>query len=296
MSRATIFFSPFEGILEHAIVGAFGGCRFFDGPYAKARLTELFVLDMHEEEGIHIALKAEELWSVLGIPITNTMLMSWLAMAVLIAVALMVGPKLTKIPGKLQTFFELVFSYILDFMSEILESRQLAFRFFPIIVTLFMFILVGNWFGLMPGIGSIGLAKEDHGEVHYVEMFHPVSTDLNITLALAIIAFAVIEVSGVLYLGFLKYAGKFVNLRSPTGFFVGLIEIVTEFARIISFSFRLFGNMFAGKMLILVAMFFVPLILPIPLMMYEVFVGFIQAAIFALLTLFFVKMAVSEPH
>jgi F-type H+-transporting ATPase subunit a len=110
------------------------------------------------------------------------------------------------------------------------------------------------------------------------------------------VAFLVIEFSGIFFVGFFKYFGKFFNFRSPIGFFVGLIELISELVRLISFSFRLFGNMFAGKTLILVAMFFAPLLLPIPLMLYEVLVGFVQASIFALLTLFFIKLAVSEAH
>lgn len=275
-------------------------------------------------EGIHIALKAEEIFSIFGIPVTNTMLMSWLVIAVLVVVAYRVGRRLQKIPGKVQTFFETVFSFLLDYIEEVLESRHLALRYFPLLTTFFLFILLGNWFGLMPGIGSITVltgAEETHAgetvtgdpllvaehadevpsestakEVHAVSLFHPVSTDLNITLALALIAFVAIEVSGILYLGLLPYVGKFINFKSPLAFGVGLIELISEVARIVSFSFRLFGNMFAGKTLILVAMFFVPYLVPVPLMLYEVFVGFIQAAIFTLLTLFFIKLAVSEAH
>jgi F-type H+-transporting ATPase subunit a len=105
-----------------------------------------------------------------------------------------------------------------------------------------------------------------------------------------------IEVAGVMFIGVLKYGGKFVNVKSVIGFFVGLIELISELARLISFSFRLFGNMFAGEVLILVTMFFVPYLGPVPLMLYEVGVGLIQASIFALLTLFFIKLAVTEPH
>ena len=98
------------------------------------------------------------------------------------------------------------------------------------------------------------------------------------------------------FLGALKYASKFISFKSPLSFVIGIIELISEMARIITFSFRLFGNIFAGKVLILVLMAFVPLILPVPLLAFEVFVGFIQAAIFALLTLFFIKIAVEEPH
>lgn len=275
-----------------------------------------------EEGGIHIALKADTLIHVWGIPITNTMLMSWLVMLVLVLGAYAVGSNLKKIPSKVQTFFEALFSFLLDYIEEVLESRELAKRFFPLIATFFMFILLGNWFGLLPGIGSIYVepvvepvsAYEEHTAVvtghatetevegygaehsERVHLFHPVSVDLNFTLALAIISFVLIELSGIMYVGVLRYASKFINFRSPVGFLVGLIELLSETARLVSFSFRLFGNMFAGKTLILVAMFFVPLILPIPLMLYEVFVGFIQASIFSLLTLFFIKLAISEAH
>ncbi len=275
---------------------------------------------MHE--GIHIALKAEQIFSLFGIPVTNTMLMSWLVIALLVFVGWRVGGSIAKIPGKLQTFFETLFSFLLDYMEEVLESRALALRFFPLLTTLFLFILVGNWAGLVPGINSVLVtpqledahaeeevvpgdpihaeADETHteeGAEHGpVSLIYPISTDLNVTLALAIIAFVVIEVAGVAYLGFFHYLGKFFNFRSVIGFLVGIIELLSELARLISFSFRLFGNMFAGKTLILVAMFFVPYLVPVPLMFYEVFVGFIQASIFTLLTLFFIKLAVSEAH
>jgi len=275
------------------------------------------------EGGVHIALKAEEIGHFLGIPITNTMLMSWVVMLVLCVTAYFVGKKIKKIPSKTQTFFETLFSFLLDYIEEVLESRELAKRFFPLLATLFMFILLGNWFGLLPGVGSLYIEKpteyvlsatEMHKEeeleekqhengshpqevaMHHVELFHPVSVDLNFTLALALVAFFVIEISGIAYVGALRYASKFINFRSPIGFLVGIIELFSELARIISFSFRLFGNMFAGKTLIIIAMFFVPFIMPVPLMLYEVFVGFVQASIFTLLTLFFSKLAISEVH
>jgi len=274
-------------------------------------------------EGIHIALKAEHIAQVWGIPITNTMLMSWLVMVVLVIIAYFVGKNIQKIPSKAQTFFETLFSFLLDYFEEVLESRELAKRFFPLITTFFLFILLGNWFGLIPGVGSVFIeqpepvvAYEEHStgieksprdeqetvnaQAHeassHVALFHPVSVDLNFTLALALISFLLVEVSGIMYVGALHYVGKFINFKSPVGFLVGIIELLSEVARLVSFSFRLFGNMFAGKTLILVAMFFVPLILPVPLMLYEVFVGLIQASIFSLLTLFFIKLAISEAH
>ncbi len=273
------------------------------------------------EGGIHIALKAEEIGHLFGLPITNTMIMGWIVMAVLIGTGVFMSRHITKIPSKAQTFFETLFSFLLDYLEEVLESRELAKRFFPLITTLFMFILLGNWFALVPGIGSLYIEAPTHveaseemetqhgeeeksthatqaqpheAETHHIALLHPISVDLNVTLALAIIAFFVIEISGIIYLGALRYIGKFINFHSFIGFLVGIIELLSEIARIISFSFRLFGNMFAGKTLIIVAMAFIPLVVPVPLMVYEVFVGFIQASIFSLLTLFFVKLAISE--
>jgi F-type H+-transporting ATPase subunit a len=123
-----------------------------------------------------------------------------------------------------------------------------------------------------------------------------VNADLNSTLSLAIIAFLVIELSGIFMLGILKYGSKFVSIRSPMDFAIGLLEIIGNLARLISFSFRLFGSIFAGEVLILVVSTFVPYVVPVPIMLFEVLIGFLQAAIFALLTLAFIKIAIAEPH
>jgi F-type H+-transporting ATPase subunit a len=163
-----------------------------------------------------------------------------------------------------------------------------------------VFILAMNWIGLLPGVDSIGMEKivDDHGETvsKFIPLLHPAATDLNITIAFSLIAFFAIELSGILLLGAWKYGGKFFNFSSPLNFLIGIIEFFSELARLISFAFRLFGNIFAGKTLILVVMFFVPFILPVPLLAFEVFVGFIQAFIFAILTLYFIKVAIAEPH
>jgi F-type H+-transporting ATPase subunit a len=129
-----------------------------------------------------------------------------------------------------------------------------------------------------------------------VPLLRPVNTDLNVTLALAIIAVFSIEISGIVLLGFWRYGSKFFNFTSPLNFVVGIIEFISELSRFISFSFRLFGNIFAGEVLLAVAGFFMPYVLPVPLMAFETFVGVVQAAVFAMLMLFFIKLAIAEPH
>lgn len=245
------------------------------------------------KEGIGIHLEPTVLTHLFGLPITNTLLTSLVVSGLLILGAYFLGRNLRLVPGKLQAATEGIIEFPYTFVRETLEFDDKLTRWvFPLVMTIFLFVLSANWFGLLPFIGAIGI--NDHG--HFLPFFYPVNTDLNVTLALSVVAFFAIEIAGIVTLGALRYAGKFVNFKSPLAFAVGIIELFSELARLVSFSFRLFGNIFAGKVLILVVFSFVPLIVPVPLIAFEVFVGFIQAAIFALLTLFFIKIAVAEPH
>lgn len=253
------------------------------------------------EEGLSIHLAPETVTTVFGIPLTSTLLTVWLAMLILLGIAFWVGRSLSLRPGKFQSLIEMLVGGVFKYVEDVLESTKLAQRFFPLIMTIFLFVLVMNWSGLLPFVDAIGVYKEveTHGEVvsKLVPFFHPPATDLNITIAFALVAFFAIELAGVTLLGVFKYAAKFINFRSPLAFVIGIIELLSELARLISFSFRLFGNIFAGKTLLMVVMFLAtPYILPVPLIAYELFVGFIQAFIFAILTLFFIKLAIEEPH
>lgn len=248
------------------------------------------------ESGVSIHLAPDIVGHVFGIPITNTLLTIWLTMFLLVLLVVIIKRKVTLIPGKLQVAAEALVGGVYDYIGGVLEDDKLTRRVFPLIMTIFIFILAMNWLGLMPGVDAVGIYKEYHGEEKLIPFFHPAATDLNITIAFAIIAFVAIELIGILMIGFLKYGSKFINFKSPLGFVIGIIELFSEIARLISFSFRLFGNIFAGKTLILIALFFVPFVVPVPLLAFELFVGFIQAFIFAVLTLFFIKLAVEEPH
>lgn len=247
-------------------------------------------------DGISIHLAPEILGYVFGVPITNTLITVWLVMAIVILAVVLLRRKLAMVPGKAQVFAEFLVGGVYDYMTEVLESEKLAKKFLPLILTIFIFILSLNWVGLLPGVGAIGFYAMDHGEAVFKSLLHPANTDLNVTIALALIAFFAIEITGIMILGFLKYGGKFVNFKSPLGFLIGIIELFSELARLVSFSFRLFGNIFAGKTLLVIAIFFVPFVVPVPVLAFEIFVGFIQAFIFAVLTLFFIKLAIEEPH
>lgn len=245
------------------------------------------------QEGLHISLSAHTLGTLFGLPITNSLIMSWAVMALLIGAAFFVGRSLKMRPGKVQNFFEMLIEYMFGMMEQILGSRALAVRYFPLVATIFIAILAVNMLEFFPLVGSVGVWHE--GEL--VPLFHTPSADLNFTLALAIISFFVIELSGILTLGVLKYGSKFINIKGGVMMFaVGLLEIIGNLARLISFSFRLFGAIFAGEVLILVITHFLPYIASVPLMGFELFVGLLQAGIFAILTMAFIKIAVEEPH
>jgi F-type H+-transporting ATPase subunit a len=236
---------------------------------------------------IHIA--SEELYKIGNFIITNSLFSSFLVSVFLIFLALLIRFRIKNNPDYFQNFFELIFEKILNWMDSVLMNRSLSEKYFPIIATIFIFVLLSNWMGLLPGVGSIGI-KHDH----FVSFLRPPTTDLNLTIALAIISVVSVNFLASLALGVKRHFSKFFQFKNPIFSFVGLLEFLSEFVKILSFSFRLFGNMFAGKVLLLIIVFLVPYIIPLPFMILELFVGFIQAFIFAKLTLVFIAISTSE--
>ena len=245
------------------------------------------------EDSIHIALKPFIVGDFLGVPITASMITAWLTMLLLAVATFFIGRNLRMVPNKLQSVSEMLVGGVYDYVKDVLGSSDLANRYFPIIITIFIFVLLLNWLGLLPGVAAIGTYNST-GD--FTPLLYPSATDINITIAFAIVAFVTIQLAGVIALGAFKYTGKFINFKSPFGFIMGIIDLISELTRLISFSFRLFGNVFAGKTLLVVVIFFVPYFLPIPMYAFEVLFGFVQAFIFAILTLFFIKLAISEPN
>lgn len=247
-------------------------------------------------EGISIHLAPDVVGYLFGIPLTNTLITVWFVMALLSLVVLLGYRKISLIPGTFQVLIEYVIGESYEYVKGVLGNDRYARIVFPLVATIFIFILAINWVGLLPGVTSIGFYELYNEKEKFIPFLYPGNTDLNITIAFALIAFFAIEIAGIAVLGILKYGGKFVNFKSPLAFLIGIIEFFSELARLVSFSFRLFGNIFAGKTLLVVVMFFIPFVAPVPLLAFEVFVGFIQAFIFAILTLFFIKLAIEEPH
>jgi F-type H+-transporting ATPase subunit a len=249
---------------------------------------------------IDISLVPEVLTSVAGFPITNTFFMTVIVSLLIILGSYILNRRMTIVPRGFQNIVEMVLEALLDLADSVTGDRAQSKKFFPIVATIFIFVILSNWIGLLPGMGTFGVEQMHGDENVLVSFVRSPSADLNLTITLALFAVIAAQVFGVRAVGLRGYLGKFFvsPLKKPYGIgtFVGVLEIISEFAKVISFSFRLFGNVFAGEVLLLVMLSLVPPLVPIPFMLLEVFVGFIQALVFAMLTLVFFKMATEAHH
>lgn len=240
--------------------------------------------------GPHISLSAEPLFSIGSVSITNSLFVAVSVALLLMVLAAAFHRRLRLVPGMLQSVIEVIFEQLLSLMESVLGSRSKAEKYLPLVATIFIFILVSNWLGLLPGVGSIGLS----GPAGFVPLLRPPGADLNFTLAIAVVAVLAVNLLAIIAIGARAHVSKFLNFKSPIDFFVGLLELISEFAKMVSFSFRLYGNIFAGEVLLVIVGFLVPYLAPLPFLFLEIFVGFIQAFVFAMLTLVFVAVATAE--
>jgi len=256
----------------------------------------------------HPELPAETVLHLFGFPISNSLIASWLTMIVLVAASWAITRRATMVPGRLQMAFELVVGGLYSFCQSV-AGEERGRRFFPVVSTIFLFVMFNAWLGLLPGFGSIIM----HSHGHEIHLLRPANTDINTPLALALVSFVVVLYFGLKDLGF-KFVQQYFNL-SPmfksmgqlftgkvkagmgglfTGFimfFVSILELLSMFIRIVSFTFRLFGNMTAGEILLLMVIFLVPWVFGVIFYGLELLVGFVQALIFSGLTLVFLTLA-----
>ncbi len=250
---------------------------------------------------MEISLAPEVIGHIGSFPITNSLLMAWLVMSSLIIGALLVTRNITSNPGRLQNFAEFIIETLFDLCKSVSESR--AHIFFPIVATLFLFILLSNWFGLVPGLGAVGFIH--HDGTGFVPLFRSVAADLNTTLALALITVVLTQYFGLRYKGIYGYIKHyfhnplhggiaFLLLGILIGAFVGFLEVISEFVKVVSLSFRLFGNVYAGEVVIHTISGMLAYIAPVPFLLLETIVGLVQAAVFSLLSLVFFSI-ITEP-
>lgn len=256
-------------------------------------------------------LVAEPIFSVGNFPVTNAIINAWIAVLFFLGVSLLIRKKTNMVPRGLQNISEMMIEGLLPFFDQVTGNRTKSLRFAPIVLTLFVFILFSNWIGLVPGTGSIGIWQMVHGEKELVPLLRPANSDLNMTLAMGIFAVTISHVFGIMTIGFFKHLNKFIQLgtifksfrkggiaifTAIAEFIVGIIEIIGEIAKMVSLSLRLFGNVFAGEVLLTVMAGLIAFLVPIPFMGLELLVGIIQATIFAMLTLVYLTVATMEPH
>jgi len=241
-----------------------------------------------------ISIAAETVKYIGSFPITNSLIMSWVTIALLTIIGILITYRIRFVPHTLQNIGETIVESGLNFMTGILGSRRKAEQAFPLVATLFLFILLSNWLGLFPGIGSIGITGMHNGHEAVIPLFRSTYADLNMTLALAAIAVIATHLFAIIAIGKKAHLSKYITFASPILFFVGILELFGELSKIISFSFRLFGNVFAGEVLLIVILGLIPHIAPLPFYGLEIFVGFIQALVFSMLTLIFIQVATTE--
>jgi F-type H+-transporting ATPase subunit a len=265
-----------------------------------------------QEVSHETTLFAEPIAHVGGFTITNSLVMSWAAVLVIVVGMVVIGKTMKSVPGKLQGVFELLLEEALKLSDTITGSRNKSEKILPVILSLFLFILVNNWLGLLPGVGTIGWIETEGGHSVFVPMLRGGTADLNTTLAISLFAVIVSHVIGVVALGSWKHMNKFISINllleipkkvikdpmilvvNPIKVFVGLVETIGEFAKVVSLSFRLFGNIFAGEVLLASMMAIFAYILPLPFMFLEIIVGVVQALVFAILTLAFMSMSMTS--
>ena len=302
----------FIGII--VLLLALGAISLISGALGRSFLGDIGLPSWLIVESPQPQLPPEEIFSVFGFPITNTMLTAWLTIAILGGIFYAATRKMKLVPSRLQTMLEAAIGWLLSFCEDIAGKKN-GRRFFPLVATLFLFVMFNAWLSLVPGYGSI-LVTNAHGET--VHLLRGANTDINLPLALALTSFVMVEYWGLKSVGVFRYLKKFFNvgrfiggarqvfrgklkegigglLNGAIDIFIGFIELLSEFVRILSFTFRLFGNMTGGEILLLMMLFLSPFILAIPFYGLELLVGFIQALIFGGLTLVFATIAVT-PH
>lgn len=259
-------------------------------------------------------LAAEPIFYINTFPVTNTLINSTLTMIGFVIFAFFVNRAVkyystTKAPRGILNLFERALEFLYQYFDTVTGDRKKTIQFLPLVGTLFFFILVSNWIGLLPGIGSIGRYLLHHGEVELIPVFRPANTDLNMTVAMALISVITSHVLGIAVIGVFKYFNKFVKvadlwhafasmkpmniITAVIEFFVGLLEIISEVAKLLSLSLRLFGNIFAGEVLLTVLAGILPFILPLPFMALELIVGIVQATVFSMLTLVYLTVSMT---
>lgn len=236
-----------------------------------------------------ISFASETVFRIGSFPITNTLLNTFIVDAVLIAGVIYIKSKLTVIPKLFQNAIEMIIETFYNLTESVAGAK--TSKIFPYFMTFFAFILFTNWSGLIPGVGSIGFFEEKK----LIPILRSSTSDLNTTLGLALVSVVATHILSLKSIGIKEYLGRYFSLN-PINLFVGLMEIVSEVTKIISLSFRLFGNILAGEVVLFTVSAIFAFLFPLPFLFLEIIVGFVQALVFSMLTMVFMAILTTSHH
>lgn len=237
--------------------------------------------------GLDISLSPQILFYIADFPISNTFFWSLFVFAFLIVGAIIFKAQIKMVPGRFQNLAEMAIEGAYGFVESITGSSKKAKRVFPLVFTMFFFIFFSNFLTFIPGQGAVTIATE--GGV--VPLFRAIIADYGLVFMMTIISVLITQIVAIVVSSPLGYITKFINLRSPLKFFLGLMDLVGEIAKVMSLSFRLFGNIFAGEVLGAVMLFLFPFFLPLPFLFLGLLTAVVQPFVFSVLTLVFISMA-----
>lgn len=236
-----------------------------------------------------VALAAETLFNIGPLPITNTLISTFLVDGIVVAGIVALKKNISLVPGAFQNAVELVFDGLYS-LTESVAAKNAAI-IFPWFMSFFIFILIANWISLLPGFGTIGFNTKEG----FVPLFRGASSDINFTLGLALVSAIATHVLAIRAVGIGEYLSRYFSLN-PIFLFVGLLELVGEITKVISLSFRLFGNIFAGEVVLSTISKMFAFVLPLPFISLEIIVGLVQALVFAILTMAFMAILATPHH
>jgi len=285
---------------------------FLAGPLGQSMLGNLGMPEWMQVPRPHVELEAVEIFSIFGWAISNGVIAGWISIVVLVVFAYFGTRHMKIVPTGVQKVFEFILGSLLDFCKSV-AGETWGRRFFPLVCTIFLYVIANGLISKIPSFETLYITLPNG---HEALLLRDANTDINLPLALALVSFVAVEYYGFKALGGRQYLKGWINLGSLKkgmghlvhgrpraavgGLFMGVIDLfvsvledLSKVTRVVSFTFRLFGNMTAGAILLLIIGFLVPYIISVPFYGLELLVSFIQALVFAGLTLVFLTMAVS---
>ena len=279
---------------------------------------------------LEIRIQPEVIFYIGPLPVTNTLLCTWISILILVVFFFFATRRRALVPSGIQNVAEYLIEYLLGLVEGV-SGKEKGRRFFPLVATLFIFIITCNLLDVIPGVDTIGTIDTAAAHAAHITAqpvlgfllfgdlsnllipwIRPATTDLNLNFAMSLTVVVTCQVIGFTTLGPIEHLGKYINLRTffrslrkldfagmfqgIIEFFVGIIDIISELSRILSLAFRLFGNIFAGSAVLAVFAFILPFISDVVFIPFELFIAFVQALVFSLLTLVYLEMATTSEH